>query len=447
MPVFPGSLAALLSLLRGAFTAPTFDTFCSLVYGFIARVGEHTVTGMWQAARLAGRLHHSRGHDFFARSRWSADELGLLVLDLLLARFVEAEAPIRLAVDGTVFPRAGRKVFAAVWHHDPGAAPHGRGFKRGNCFVVCALVVRIPALGERAWALPVLFRLWRPTPRPSAGCPEPKRRPSQQELAAQLVALVAQRYPQRGICVVGDAAFACSAMAPADERVSLTSRLRANAVLHGPKPPPTGKRGRPRVKGERLGTPGELAAAANEEEWQRIELPGRGEAKALVVGGLWYSVFGSRPIQLVLVRELADGEGYRIALVSTDIQASPAELIARYADRWAIEVSFQEAKHTLGVGQARNRVERAVERTVPFGFLCQSLLVAWYAVHADSAADVARRRQAAPWYTHKRDPSMLDILAALRRELIRAEFREAAGRQHRQQEISPASWLWKRTAA
>jgi hypothetical protein len=147
----------------------------------------------------------------------------------------------------------------------------------------------------------------------------------------------------------------------------------------------------------------------------------------LVVGGLWYSVLGSRPVQVVIVREPGDRDGHRIALVSTDVDASAAKLVARYADRWSIEVCFQEAKHVVGVGQARNRVRRALERTVPFGLLCQSLAVAWYALNADAAIDVERRR-IAPWYSQKRDPSMLDIVAALRRELIRAEFRAQAGR-------------------
>ncbi|MGH2797880.1 MAG: transposase, partial [Thermoleophilaceae bacterium] len=102
MPVLPSSLSSILSLLRPAFTAPSFEIFSALVAGFIGRVGEHTVTGMWQAARLAGRLHHSRGHDFFARASWSPDRLGLLVLDFLVERFLAPDAPIALAVDGTV---------------------------------------------------------------------------------------------------------------------------------------------------------------------------------------------------------------------------------------------------------------------------------------------------------------------------------------------------------
>jgi len=428
MPALPSSLSAILSLLQPAFTAPTFQIFGALVHGFLGRVGEHTVTGMWQAARLAGRLHHSRAHDFFARATWCPDRLGLLVLDFLIERFVSPGAPITLAVDGSVFRRSGHKVHGAAWHHDSSAAPGGRGFKFGNCFVVVGLVVRIAALGERAWCLPVLFRLWLPTPKPTEASPNPRRRPSQQDLAAELVSAVAGRYPQRRIDVVGDSAFACKAMAPTSDRITLTSRLRSNAVIHAPKPPPTGRRGRPRVRGARLGTPAEIAAGAPPSEWQRLRVPGRGEVCALVVEGLWHSVFGPRAVRVVIVREPSDIEGYRVALITTDVAAEAAEIVARYADRWSIEVAFQDAKQTVGVGEARNRVRPAVERTVPFGLICQSLAVAWYALNANPAADVDRRRREAPWYSQKRDPSMLDVLCALRRELIRAEFRQGAGR-------------------
>ena len=112
-------------------------------------------------------------------------------------------------------------------------------------------------------------------------------------------------------------------------------------------------------------------------------------------------------MRVVIVREPGDVEGYRIALISTDLEAGVAEIIARYADRWSIEVAFQDAKQTVGVGEARNRVKPAVERTVPFGLLCQSVAIAWYVLNADPAADIDRRRREAPWYSQKRDPSML----------------------------------------
>ena len=426
MPVVPSSLAAVLSLLAPAFSAPTFAVFRALVVGFIGRVGEHTVCGIWQAARLAGRVHHSRGHDFFARARWCPDQLGLIVLDWLVERFVAPGAPLVLAVDASVFRRSGRRVHGASWHHDAGAAADGRAVRFGNCFVVLGLVVRIAALGERAWCLPVLFRLWLPSPQPARICPRRDRRPSQPELAAELIALVAGRFAQRRIDVVGDAAFACRAMAPPSQRVTLTCRLRASAVVHAPKPPPTGRRGRPAAKGARLGTVGEIIAAAAPGDWRPITVPGRGPARVLCRTGLWYRVLGPRPIRVLIVRQPGDRHGHRIALITTDTATETSALIARYADRWSIETCFHDAKHILGVGQARNRVPRAVERTVPFGLLCQTITIAWYALCGDPAADVQRRRRTAPWYPAKRAPAMLDILASLRRELIRTEYRAQA---------------------
>lgn len=441
MPILPSSLNLILSLLQPAFTAPTFEIFKALVAGFIGRVGDHTVTGIWQAARLAGRLHHSRAHDFFARARWSLDEVGLLLLDFLIERFVDQDDQISLAVDGTVFKRSGRKVYGTSWHHHSTDAPSGNGFRFGNCFVVVALVIRIPALGKRAWSLPILFRLWQPTPKPAKDNPYPEKRPSQQDLAQTLVSMVAKRYENRPMELVGDAAFACSAMAALPESVTVTTRLRANAVLSDFAPGPTGKRGRPRIKGERLGSPKELAEVASAAKWQRIYVHGRGEVMTLVIDCLWYSVFGSRPIRVVIVRKPGDVEGYDIALISTDLGASPAELVARYADRWSIEVAFQDAKHVVGVGQARNRVPEAVKRTVPFGFLCQTLTVAWYGLYGDPATDVYHRRLTAPWYRCKGDPSMLDMLVSLRREMIRSELMAQGGWQPKVQQKDQAAWL------
>ena len=64
----PGSLGELVSLFAGCFTQPTFRTFRALLLGFIARVGEHTITGCLVACGMAGGWHHSRGHRFFSRA-------------------------------------------------------------------------------------------------------------------------------------------------------------------------------------------------------------------------------------------------------------------------------------------------------------------------------------------------------------------------------------------
>ena len=116
--------------------------------------------------------------------------------------------------------------------------------------------------------------------------------------------------------------------------------------------------------------------------------------------------------------------------------APPAEAVARYAERWAIEVSFQEAKQVLGVGEARSRTEKAVLRTVPFGLLCQSLTIAWYALNGEAEKDVRRRRLSAPWYRQKRQPAFADMLVALRREIMRAQYKQGLPRRGGSAEIT-----------
>jgi hypothetical protein len=93
---------------------------------------------------------------------------------------------------------------------------------------------------------------------------------------------------------------------------------------------------------------------------------------------LWYSVFGARQVQVVLIRDRS-ATGYDLALVTTDPNATAAHVIERYASRWSIEVAIEDAKQVYGTGQARNRTARAVERTVPFMLACQALGYCWYA--------------------------------------------------------------------
>jgi hypothetical protein len=50
----------------------------------------------------------------------------------------------------------------------------------------------------------------------------------------------------------------------------------------------------------------------------------------------------------VLVRDQRTASGYDLALVTTDLAASPAALVARYAARWAMEQAFADARNGPG---------------------------------------------------------------------------------------------------
>jgi hypothetical protein len=388
----PCSLAGMLSLLAPCFTQPTFQTFSAMLVGFVGRLRDCTVTGMLQAAGLAGEWHHSRAHDFFARARWNPDDLGLRLLDFLIVTFLRPDAPIRLAVDDTLFGRSGRRVWGAHYLHD-GAQPEGSGRRTrwGNCWVVVVLIVELPCLGGRPIGLPILFRLFRPK-----DDQHPDRR-SQPELARTLIDMVLARFPTRVLELVMDGAYATKAWRGLPDHVTVTTRMRANAAVFALAPPRTGKRGRPALKGARLASLTKLAASAVFEPVRITGPDGRSRIEHVwSTACLWYGPFHTRPVVIMLIRKPDRTDGFDVAIASTDTTATRAELIARYDSRWTIETAHQEAK-AHGVGQARNRVQKAVERTVPFGFLVQTITIAWYALHGDPGADLDARRRAAPW--------------------------------------------------
>ena len=122
---------------------------------------------------------------------------------------------------------------------------------------------------------------------------------------------------------------------------------------------------------------------------------------------LWYGSFRSRTVRVILVRDAkprtrgGDDRGYGLLLVTTDLESSAEDLVARYAARWGIEQAIADARQIMGVGEARNRTRRAVERTVPFGLICISVVTVWYALHGHAPDDVASHRTRARWYPRR----------------------------------------------
>ena len=148
----------------------------------------------------------------------------------------------------------------AAWHHDgaaKGLQTHrlrpllGRGRDRGAATVSC-----------RPVCLPVLARLWRP------------RHTGKIAHARQLAELIAARYPDRTVYVLGDAAYVGEHLRDLGGRITWTCRLKVTSVLHELPPPRTGRSGRPRTRGARLGTPADVAAlATTTNTWRTTQVP------------------------------------------------------------------------------------------------------------------------------------------------------------------------------
>ena len=450
----PASWYLLLCYFRSCFTAPTFTTFVMLVSGMIARPQWRTVTGMLIAAGLSGNWHHSRAHRFFSRAAWSPEAVSRALAILIVDTLVPAGAPLLIAVDDTLFTRSGRKVAATGWHHDASVKTKNAKDARlrwGNCWVVAGIVVELPLL-TRPVCLPVAFALWVSTP----GSTAPEQ--SKQALAGRLITMIADACPGRRIDMVADSWYAGADGAPGaalgagkhrglPAGVTLTSRLRANGVLHRIAVAEPGRGGRPKRIGERIGTPKDLAGHPD-TVWRTTTVNRYGRTDTVTLTEticLWYGVYRSRAVRVILLRDNGAGSGYGIALITTDLHSSAETIIERYAARWSIEVAFADAKQITGVGEARNRTRTAVERTVPIGLVTQSLVIVWHSLHGTD--DVAARRAQAPWYRTKTQPSYLDMIIQLRHAIITTNNLGTHPDQRTPQETPAATPTRKQTAA
>ena len=382
----------------------TYRLFTALACGLIL-ADRGTVTGMAAAAGIGRQWR--RACWFFAAARWDLDALGIAVTRLIVKYLLKEGDPLIVAVDGTFFRRWGKRVAEARWAYD-GSAQGGKKIAFGNTWVIAAVVVELPYCPSPV-ALPVLFRLWRG-----------KGTASQVQLAAQLLEILVKAFRERQVHGTGDAAFHGGSLVI--EGTTWTTRLPASAVISGPKPPPTGRRGRPREQGDRIGTCADAAQAA---DWQNLTVRIYGKRRhiqAAAIPGLWHGSFKGAPGQLVLMREPGSKKPYDLGIFTLDTSLSPGAAIERYSWRWPIEPSNAAGKQVTGAGDACNRVPEAVERTVPFAFLVQSPMICWYAISCDPAAGLAQRRERNPWYQSKATPAAADMHAALRDALSSARI-------------------------
>ena len=352
----------------------------------------------------AGRRAHDAYHRFVRDGAWQMRGLWRIVATQAITRLAPT-GPLSLDCDDTLFHRPGRKVHGAGLFRDAVRSTKDVVvFARGLNLVVLTLRIT-PPWSRAPLALPINVRLNR------------KNHPTTTlELAAQMIREVAGWLPGRELHVCADGAY----MSLAGEDLKgahLTSRIRRNAAIYEPAPPHTGMRGRPRLRGARLPSPTELAAATRPHDWQRVTVDRRGQLCTRLIWTrtvLWFGVDRTRLVLLVIVRD-PDGVEPDDFFFTTDLTATGAQTASRYAGRWSIEVCFRDTKQDLGGEQPQSWQRRGPERAACLALWLHAMTWLWYILEHP----VGRTWQPKPWYPHKATPSFRDALAALRTSLWR----------------------------
>jgi hypothetical protein len=402
------SFAVLLQDLAIAMTAPSFANFETLVTGWLF-AKRRTVTGMLLAAGVAGRRHHAAFHRFFASAPWSRDALGLAVFRVIEVLCGDA---IFVAIDDTLAHKRGLKMFDAGMHHDPQLSSRSHTVTTwGHCWVVLGVIVRVPLWPRRAFCLPILFRLYLNKNRAAQ---ERRVYRSKPELAVEMLHVLCKHRQNRRFHALADSAYGGqSVLGRLPANCDLTSRMRLDARLYdAPAERRPGQNGRPRRRGELLPTPAKML----DERARRVELAiyGRSQRARVCEAQARMHALPERPLLVVAVEALAGGRG-REAFYSTCLAATAETVLAWYAMRWAVEVTFHDVKQHLGFEEPQGWTRRAVERTAPLAMLLYSLIVHWFALEGHRHYRPLHR----PWYPQHKHASFADMLATLRRVSLR----------------------------
>src|SRR5262249_12810236 len=113
--------------------------------------------------------------------------------------------------------------------------------------------------------------------------------------------------------------YGCGAFCGLGDGMTMTTRAKTNAVFHQLAPPRTGTRGRPRLKGQRIGTPTDLAATAT--DWKPVTVRRYGTTSTVhgtEVPCLSFGTWRTDPVRVILIRDTTS-TGYDLALVTTDL--------------------------------------------------------------------------------------------------------------------------------
>lgn len=418
MQNLPPAIIQVLRQFEVLFSERVWEWAKILLVGAILAPGKRTVTAVLRVMGLSNERQFQNYHRVLNRATWSSRTISRVLLRALLKAFLAPDAPVVIGLDDHIERRRGANIAAKGIYRDAVRSSKSFFVKTSGLRWVCMmLLVPIP-WAQRIWALPFLSVL-----APSERYHQERNQRHKQltDWARQMITQVRRWLPTRRLVVVADSTYAAIALLAACQRlahpVTVVSRLRLDAALYDPAPLRTaGQRGRARKKGARHPT---LAARLTDPatNWSEVTVGWYGGTTRTVLlasgTAVWYHG-GLPPVNLrwVLVTDPL-GNFMPQALLSTNQEVTPTQIVAWFVQRWQLEVTFEESRAHLGIETQRQWSDLAILRTTPavLGLFALVTLLAHQLLHGQNLPV----RQAA-WYT-KELPTFSDTLAFVRQHL------------------------------
>ena len=288
----------------------------------------------------------------------------------------ETNGRLIVALDDYINPKVGKKIFGCATVFDHAAKQNQTNYPWAQNIVSIGLLKMI----KGRWACLPLSRRFsflkkdidknKPTYK---GQPIPFQTKHRQ--AVNMLSEVAAHFPKSNIMVVSDSWFGNDGLwkplhIELGKKAHMLSRLRCNSNLFSlPDTPADKGAGRPRKYGCKLGTASSLACLHREQAHElRINLYGR-ERTVTAFDQVVMVKTLKRPIRVVWVYRRSQW----VALFTTDLTLTVAEIIEYYGARWKVEAGFKELKRDIGSAETQNRHPVAVQNHLDFCMMATSL--------------------------------------------------------------------------
>lgn len=344
------------------------------------------------------------------------------------------EGRLLLALDDSINPKTGKHIFACQRTFDHAAKTNQTRWPWAQTIVTVGL---LKPIHERWSCIPLAFGFYLRRETLRRGCLRLRRKALVfADKFAQAVVLIARLgavFSQAPLLVVTDSWFGNNGLfKPLRERlgkrVHLLSRLRVNAALYALVSPTSGKAGRPRKYGERLGSATEMAAVIRTQA-QTYTLHVYGALREVVAAERVVMLKTLRcPVRVVWVYRKTQW----VALMTTDLTLSVEQLIEYYSARWKIEAGFREIKQEIGSAHTQTRNPDAVVNHLHFCMAATA--ITW--IYAANLKQAPIRRYASQNTT---EYAFADVRRSLAKHLARGGFGidcQDPGKSHRKPLIS-----------
>lgn len=315
----------------------SFLWLAAVLAGLCIRPDLLGVTSIVRALGLHEK-YYKRLLAFFHSTAINTDKLAMIWIRLVLRFFPEVSklnGRIVVVGDGIKIPKAGKKMPGVKCLHQESDNNTKPEYIMGHSCQAISLVV---GAEESSFAVPLSARI-------HEGVVFSNR--CKQKLTDKMVALVQLVDAGLSFYFVGDAYYACHAVAAGIINLGgeLVSRVKRNAVAYEPSITHRVKRrGRPKFYGIKIKL---TSLFDDDKKMTSAESPVYGEKGVTIfyrsVDLIWKPL--SRMVRFVAVRHPSRG---RCLFMCTDLNAAAIDIIKLYGIRFKIEVSFKNALRVVG---------------------------------------------------------------------------------------------------